>query len=232
MKTLFVIAWSFVVIFGGFAEAGTVNTLVISEALYDPDGADDSHEWIELFNGTAGVIDLSQWSIGWGGSQYTYGTLQLTGTINSAEYFVFGGPTSIPSNGSPSYSLAVDLNPGLQNSSTTPSAVADGIALFHTPVSSITDSTVPFFSVIYGGINSNGLIDSTGSVGAVDVGGAPSGQSIEFLGAAEGWIINPSPNPGTGSLSTVPIPSAIWFLGSGLLGLVGIRRRKTGENFL
>jgi hypothetical protein len=29
--------------------------------------------------------------------------------------------------------------------------------------------------------------------------------------------------------SPVPIPAAVWLLGSGLLGLVGIRRRNTGN---
>jgi hypothetical protein len=34
-------------------------------------------------------------------------------------------------------------------------------------------------------------------------------------------------NPGTWSLSTVPVPAAAWLFGSGLLGLVGIARKKT-----
>jgi hypothetical protein len=223
MKTTIALVCSLLLVFGCLtaAEAGSVDTLVISEVLYDPDGGDDKREWIELFNGTAGVIDLSEWSIGWGGSDYTYGTLQLTGTINPATYFVVGGPTSDLSNSSPSYSLAFDISPDLQNSGT----IADGLALFHSLASSITKVTVPFFSVIYGGVNSSNLIDHTGSVGAVDVGDAPTGQSIEFLG--EAWIINSSPNPGSGSLSTatVPVPSALWLLGSGLLGLVGIKRK-------
>ncbi|RJP79962.1 MAG: hypothetical protein C4522_08795 [Desulfobacteraceae bacterium] len=225
MKAMITLVCSLLLVFGGLgaAQAGSVNTLVISEVLYDPAGGDDQREWIELFNGTAGVIDLAEWSIGWGGSAYSYGTLQLDGTIDPAAYFIVGGPTSDLSNSSPSYSLAFDISPDLQNSGT----IADGIALFHTLASSITNTTVPFFSVIYGGANSSSLIDHTGSVGAVDVGDAPSGQSIEFLG--DGWVINPSPNPGSGSLSTVPVPSAIWMLASGLFGLVGIKRKSKTE---
>lgn len=34
-------------------------------------------------------------------------------------------------------------------------------------------------------------------------------------------------NPGTWTVSTVPIPAAVWLFGSGLLGLVGLARRKT-----
>ena len=32
--------------------------------------------------------------------------------------------------------------------------------------------------------------------------------------------------PGTVNISAVPVPAAVWLFGSGLLGLVGISRRK------
>ncbi len=224
MKTKLAAVCTIFFIFGGLitVEAATVNTLVISEVFYDRDGSDGNYEWLELFNGTSELIDLSEWSIGWGGNNYANGTFQLNGIINSAEYLVFGGPFSDPSNGNPIYSLAVDFSPDLQNSGT----IADGIGLFNNPASSITNTSIPFFSVIYGVTNTNNLIDPTGAVGTVDAGDAPDGQSIEFLTYVDGWIINPSPNPGSGSLSTVPIPSAVWLLGSSLLALVGIKRKK------
>lgn len=225
MKTLLTVIYTMLFVSAGIisVEAASVNTLVLSEIFYDRTGADDGYEWIELFNGTSGAIDLSGWSIGWGGDDYTDGTFQLDGTIDPAQYLVFGGPSSDQSNGNPIYSLAADISPYLQNSG----IIADGVALFHNLASSIKTTTIPFFSVIYGRTNSNGLIDHTGAVGAVDVGDAPEGQSIEFLGGYDGWIINPSPNPGTGSLSTatVPLPSAFFLLGSGLFGLVGFRRK-------
>jgi hypothetical protein len=224
MKTKLAMVCTVLLVFGGLVtvEASSANTLVISEVFYDRDGADGNYEWIELFNGSPELIDLSEWSIGWGGDNYANGTLQLGGTITPAEYLVFGGPISDSSNGNPIYSLAVDLSPDLQNSGTT----ADGIGLFNTPASSITNTSVPFFAVIYGVTNTNNLVGHTGSVGMVDVGDAPAGQSIEFFGDVAGWSINPSPSPGSGPLSTIPIPSAMWLLGSGLLGLVGIRRKK------
>ncbi len=223
MKTSLAVIYTILFVSAGIisVEAAPVNTLVLSEIFYDRSGVDNHYEWIELFNGTSGVIDLSEWSIGWGGTAYTNGTLQLDGTIDPAEYLVFGGPSSDQSNGSPIYSLAVDLSPDLQNSG----AIADGIALFHNLASSITAASVPFFSVIYGETNSSHLIDHTGAIGIVDVGDAPEGQSIEFLAGGDGWVMNPSPNPGSGSLSTVPLPSAVCLLGSGLFSLIGFRRK-------
>lgn len=35
--------------------------VVISEIMYDPAGADDDHEWIEVWNGTDEAIDLTDW---------------------------------------------------------------------------------------------------------------------------------------------------------------------------
>jgi hypothetical protein len=67
-------------------------------------------------------------------------------------------------------------------------------------------------------------MDPSGTIAAVDVDDAPAGQSIEFLGSAEGWAINPSPTPGSGPLATVPVPAALWLFGSGLIGIVGLKR--------
>jgi hypothetical protein len=39
-------------------------------------------------------------------------------------------------------------------------------------------------------------------------------------GAIRGQICDPLPNP-------VPLPAAVWLLGSGLLGLIGVGRRRT-----
>lgn len=221
MKTTILILSVILFGFGAMstAQAASVSTLVISEVFYDRDGADDQYEWIELFNGTTSAIDLDEWSIGTGGDDYAEKTIQLGGTIAPNTYFVLGGPTSDDSNGNPLFSLSFDL-PSLQNSGNT----ADGVALFNIPASSITAATVPFFSVIYGGSNDSGLMDPTGAIGAVDVGDAPEGQSIEFLGSAEGWAINPSPTPGSGPLATVPVPAALWLFGSGLIGIVGLKR--------
>jgi hypothetical protein len=42
----------------------------------------------------------------------------------------------------------------------------------------------------------------------------------KFAGGSVGLVVNPT---------AIPVPAAIWLFGSGLLGLVGIARRKRGS---
>ena len=43
------------------------------------------------------------------------------------------------------------------------------------------------------------------------------------------WVIDPTLGKVSYSqVSAVPVPAAVWLLGSGLVGLVGISRRKQG----
>ncbi|KXB06852.1 hypothetical protein AKJ54_01025, partial [candidate division MSBL1 archaeon SCGC-AAA382K21] len=48
---------------------GIADHVLISELLYDPAGADDGKEWIELYNPTSNPIDIGNWKIQpWDGS--------------------------------------------------------------------------------------------------------------------------------------------------------------------
>ncbi len=170
---------------------GGGSSLILSEVLYDAAGSDDGLEWIEIYNAGSSAVDLSGYSLGWGGSDYTYGVLQLSGTIQPGATFVVGGPTSSSSNGSPAYDQVANFSPDVQNSGST----ADGVALFDVPAAQVTGSTVPIDAVVYGGSNTNGLIDETGSANAPEVGDAPSGSSIERLDLAGTWHIQSAPTP-------------------------------------
>lgn len=208
---------SFVLCFGlsQFAQAD----ILISEVLYDPAAGDAGNEWVELYNSGPAPIDLSSFSFGYGGSDYTYGTYQLSGVLPAGEYGVVGGPNSNATNGNPVFLLAQEFVPGIQNAG----AVADGLALFDITAGLITSTTVPIDVVIYGnGPNGSNLIDETGNPGLVDVGDAGGGSSIFFDGS--GWDIG-TPTPGTGSFAGVPEPgTAIFLLGAS--GLLAVRRRR------
>lgn len=192
-------------------------TPIISEVFFNPTGADDGSEWVEIFNDGSTAIDLSGYSLGWGGTDYTTGTLQLSGTLLPGQYFVVGGPTSDASNGNPAYDQVANFTPNLENSGWF--QPADGVALFDVVATSITPTTVPIDAFIYAGplfsTNSNGLLDESGAPGAVDFVQPffASGYSVEFDGAT--WSLQNTPTPNTGPLST-PEPgtalSLLWGL--------------------
>ena len=169
---------------GGATSDSTVNVvdtpavgLVLAEVFYNPNGGDGGYEWVKLFNGTGAAVDLSGYALGWGGTDYTYGTLQLAGTVEAGACFLVGGPNGDASTGfpgAPAFDQEATFTPNLQNSG----ATADGVALFDTTADAIGALTTPIDAVIYGGANGSGLIDETGAAGAVDVADAGSGNGI------------------------------------------------------
>ncbi len=166
--------------------------IILTEVLYDPSGSDAGAEWFELYNTTAGPVDLSTLCVGNGGSDYTYSMVGFEGQVLGAgQTFVVGGPESSGDNGNPTYDLVFEFTPGFQNSG----SAADGVALFNSACPAVTATTVPIDAVIYGPVNSNGLIDETGTVNAPDTADASSGQSIERLDLAGLWQIQPTPTP-------------------------------------
>ena len=194
--------------------AGTpLQGLVISEVFYDRAGADNGFEWVELFNGTSVPINLSGFSLGFGGNKFSSSTLGLSGIVDKDAFFVLGGPVSDVTNGSPLYDLIVDFSPDIQNAGTT----ADGVALFNLLETEITMTSVPLDAVIYGGSNDSQLIDADGLVLPPMVADAPSGASIERLSNSL-WVINIQPSPGLGppNADALPAPSTLLLAALGL----------------
>jgi len=190
-------------------EAGEVSTeleivevqlagLIITEILYDTPGGDSPKEWVEIYNGTIVEVDLSAYSLGNGGTNYTTSKVQLSGIVEPGACFVVGGPESGEDNGSPVFDQEFDFEPDFQNSGDT----ADGVALFAVPASEVTNTTVPIDVVIYGGQNKNGLMDETGEPGEVDVGDVSSGSSLELT--ADGWVAQPEPTPNDCAAAIAP----------------------------
>ena len=152
--------------------------LIIAEVYYDHTSTqDDGNEWVKLYNGTGSSVDLSEYSLKYGGDDYnSWGNMDLSGTVAAGSCFLVGGGVS-------NIDLAQDFNPDIQNSGDT----ADAVGLFH------SSESIPIDAVIYGGSNDNNLIDETGSVGAVDVGDAPAESSIAVTDS--GWEIRDTPTP-------------------------------------
>jgi large repetitive protein len=162
---------------------------IITEVFYDPPGTDGDKEWVELFNGTTEAIDLSGFSLGAAGTEYSYSVVQLAGTLEPGQCFVVGGPTSGADNGNPVFDQSFDFNPDFQNSGPD----ADAVALFAMTSSQITNTSVPIDAVLYGGSNGNNLIDESGEPGDVDSEDASSGHSVQLN--ANGWVVQPEPTP-------------------------------------
>lgn len=181
----------------GTAFTVAAGALVLSEIMYDASGSDGNAEWIEIFNASDQTIDLSGVSIGAGGNDYTNSLTQLSGSVDSGETFVVGGPDSNGNNANPVYDLVLNFSPDLQNSGST----ADGVALFNLPAAVIDATTVPIDAVIYGVLNSNGLIDAGGAVGTPNVADASSGSTIERTDLSGTWQIQGTPTPNATSLT-------------------------------
>ena len=201
---------------------------IISEVFLNPVGPNDGRQWIEIYNPDAVAVDLSSYSFGWGGADYTFGTLQLVGILAPGGTFVVGGPISDATNANPVYDQVANFSPDLQ----IPFpffAAADGIALFDVTAATITPATVPIDTLIYGGTffssNSNGLIDSTGAPGTVayTLPFFGAGTSIEFDGT--GWGTQAAPTPGSVSAG-VPEPSTAVLLLLGCAAMAVPTRRR------
>jgi cytosine/adenosine deaminase-related metal-dependent hydrolase len=163
--------------------------MLLVEVVYDTPGEDDKKEWVMLYNGTGSAVDLGQWSLGYGGADYTIGTYQLTGLLPKGQCAVVGGPDATGVNGAPSFWTAKDFNPDLQNSGST----ADGVALFKLPATQIKATSVPIDAVVFGGANGSGLLGPDGKpVPVPHVADAPAGSSLVRTGPTT-WSVAATP---------------------------------------
>lgn len=164
---------------------------LLAEVLYDPNGGNGGNQWIRLYNPCPGDIDLTGYSLGWGGNDYAAQGGDLSGTIPAGECFLLGGPTSNPNSYQPVFDLVLDFSADLQIGG----AAADGIALFADVESNIAADTIPLDAVIYGDANSNALLDAEGNTPDPHVGSAPETESIRRTALTPTWVIEPAPTP-------------------------------------
>ena len=172
-------------------QAGSV---ILTEVMYDPSGADNGLEWFEIHNTTGSTIDLTGLCVGNGGGDYTSSLVPLDGlSLAAGATAVVGGPTSSADNANPTFDLVFDFAPDFQNSGTT----ADGVALFNVSCAQVNSTSVPIDAVVYGGSNTNGLIDETGVANAPEVADVSGGWSIERVDVAGVWQAQAVPTPGS-----------------------------------
>ena len=136
-------------------------------------------------------MDLSGWSLGWGGNSYLTGQADLSGILAPGACLLVGGPTSDADNGSPVFDLPLNFSPDIENSGDK----ADGVALFDVPSSEVSTNTVPYDAVVYGGANTSALLGSDGAPAAPHVADTWGGSSL-LRTASDTWEINENPTPG------------------------------------
>jgi 5'-nucleotidase len=170
-------------------QGGPGGGLRLSEVFFNPDGGDNMKEWIELANTSDQPINLSGWSLGAGGADFTYSVIPLQGEIPPGGCFVVGGPTTDATNASPLLDLPFDFDPDLQNSG----QEADGVGLFNVPADMITESLRPTDVVLYGPNNNNMLPGPDGPPSSANLTTPRESQSAERT--TEGWRSQAAPSP-------------------------------------
>ena len=180
-------------------------------------GADSGNEWIEFFNDDANTIDISGWGVQKATSSFTtFFTFPAGTSILSGEFLVLGGTNIFDAD------LSISQL-GLGNAGSS----GDAVRLID-ELSNVIDT------VIYGPNNNDGFFDDLGNVASSFAASPNAGQSIGrsfdgFDTGNSGIDFLVFDNPGQGSsnnLSSVPLPASVWLFMSGMMGLIGIARRK------
>ncbi len=172
--------------------------ILISEVFVRSSNQNDSWQWVELYNRSNQVVDLSSYSIGSAGNagvdqNYIQTLIQLSGSIEPHSFFVVGGLNSDATNGNPKFDLGNNFNPDFADGHNS----ADGVALYKTRAKDVQPQTIPVDVVIYGNnSNNNRLIDNNGDVGVVDIKRPDFDSSLERVSAEPNfWRVQTSPSP-------------------------------------
>lgn len=202
--------------------------IVINEIDYDQAGTDIA-EFVELFNSGTSAVPLDNYSIELinGSTALSYRTINLSGfNISANGFFVMCGDASQVANCDYSFTTtsgwfqngAPDAIGLYENSNLLDSLSYEGILLPFTEGEVITISD-----------NNSDIVSIGRSVDGMDI----NNNMLDFeLGCITPGSANiaGSGDCSTTSVNPVPVPAAAWLFGSGLIGLVGLARRKDLKN--
>jgi hypothetical protein len=200
------------------------SSIIINEIDYDQPGTDTA-EFIELFNSGTSIMALDNYTIDLinGSSASSYRTIDLSGfNIDASGYFVMCGDASMVANCDYSFTTT---NSWFQN------GAPDAVGLYNN--TDLLDSLsyegtlAPFTegSLITVSDNNTDIL----SIGRIISGIDSNDNALDFeLGCITPGTANiaGSGDCSSSNVSTVPVPAAAWLFGSGLIGLVGMARRK------
>ena len=199
------------------------SAIIINEIDYDQPGTDTA-EFIELYNSGTSTISLDNFSIDLinGSTLSSYRTIDLSGfDINANGFFVVCGDASQVANCNYSFTTT---NGWFQN------GAPDAVGLYEN--STLLDSLsyegtlAPFTEGSVLTISDNNI--DVLSIGRIISGMDNNSNALDFeLGCITPGTSNIAGSGNCSSdVSAVPVPAAAWLFGSGLIGLVGMARRK------
>jgi uncharacterized protein (TIGR03382 family) len=165
--------------------ASAARGLVINEVLADPDGADAGQEWVELYNGSGGPVDLSGWALQAGTSTYGVVAVVPADRVLASGGFLLVGGDAVPGRD-------LELSGSVPNASSNADAIR------------VVDCTgAPADTLVYGGLNDDAWLDDTGAVAVSIAAKAPSGRSmaravdgVDTDQAREDFVVATEPTPG------------------------------------
>ena len=198
--------------------------IVINEIDYDQAGTDVA-EFVELFNSGTSTVALDNYAVDLinGTTLSSYRSIDLSGfSIGANGYFVMCGDASLVANCDYSFTTSGGW---FQN------GAPDAIGLYEN--SNLLDSlsyegTLPPFTegdMLTISDNNTDIVSIARILNGID----SNNNAADFqLGCITPGTANiaGSGDCSSSGLSQVPVPAAVWLFGSGIIGLVGLARRK------
>lgn len=199
-------------------------TVIINEIDYDQPGV-DAAEFIELYNTSSSNISLDGYSLDLinGNNNSSYRSIDLTGfDIGSSSYFVICNDTS----------LTINCNYDFTNSTGwMQNGAPDAVALYNE--FGLIDS-LSYEGEMAGFTEGSVLTVTDSNAEIMSISRLPNGadsnnNNFDFQsGCITPGLQNMSGNGDCSNMSSVAEPSTALLIGSGLIGLLGFTRRKTG----
>jgi predicted extracellular nuclease len=219
------------------AAAGTANAALVLSQIYGGGGATAAttaydYDYIELFNNSNTAVSLNGYTVQYASATGTaWTTTALSGSINAYSYFLIreGTASTLFTNALPAADV---IGATGTTGSLSLSATNGKVALVNgtSALGGSSPSALSFVDLIgYGNTAGTPANNTTGNLVPSTVTNQTAVIRDQGGLATTFTVGTPNPHnslsPANSPVTPTPIPAAAWLLGSGLLGLVGIRRR-------